>query len=451
MRGPALAWMTILLGFASAEAHAQDIDEVARADLNALTPGIVVALHHNGDLQFLEAYGVADTLGGMPLTPDALFPYPGLSEVVLAMTVEGLHVAGVLDQDAGLSTYLPGLSPGLGRVTLRQLLSNTAGLDDASRMEGESWEQTLDRLDDRSLVSEPGLAVSRSKHSFPLAARAVTTALGLSFPEMARQAVLEPLGLQESTFDLEEARSRGLIGGIAKSSDASGPVKNVEAAEVHDGLPVLFTTARDVVALLAAWNEGRLAGRAPQQLAAATSLAIDPARRFGAGVWVDDFRGLVRISRTGGALGFSTAFHLIPEMGATVLLWSRGEPSPRVARLVLDAVADAAGAPPALPSSRESDAPSVPNAPDPARWAGTYRNGDLIFVLQDSGGELVLFNGSQELPLRASGETRVVATLPDGRVALGFDLLRDDARRRYLYFNGLLYRHEADAPTARGG
>ena len=46
--------------------------------------------------------------------------------------------------------------------------------------------------------------------------------------------------------------------------------------------------------------------------------------------------------------------------------------------------------------------------------------------------------------MEAREGTRVVARLPDGRIAVRLDLIEDDAGRRFLYFGGLAYRHGAD-------
>jgi hypothetical protein len=116
-----------------------------------------------------------------------------------------------------------------------------------------------------------------------------------------------------------------------------------------------------------------------------------------------------------------------------------------VARFLTDVVVAAAGA--ASEESTPSETPTSIETIDlnASHWAGTYRNGHLIFVLRESGGQLVFFDGSSELALDALEGSRVAARLPDGRVAITFDLFDDEAGRRYMYFRGLLYRHEADA------
>lgn len=410
-----------------------------------LRRGVVVALHVDGDLQFFEAYGERSAAAGEPLTTDALFAYPAMSEVLLSLMVEALDAAEIVDADAPLSSYLPDLSPLIGRATLRQLISHTAGLDDAKRVEGETWERTLSRIDDRALVAEPGLFYSRSRHSFPLAGRALAAALRRPFDEVASNLILEPLGMTCSTFDIDEARARGLVSGLERNDDVTSPTRAVEAVDTLTGLPVLFTTASDVVTLLSAWNAGQLAGRLPHEIASAKNPAADTERAFGGGLWVDEYRGLTHASRQASQLGISTGFYLIPETASTIFIWWRGAWGSRTARFVLDAVADAAGAPPrrrAAPAQADLE-PARP-LPPADRWAGTYRNGDLIFVLRESDGVLVLFDGSRELDLEAREGARVVARLPDGRIAVRLDLIEDDVGRRFLYFDGLAYRHGAD-------
>lgn len=446
---PRSLWLVLL--FASSlcarvePATTQGLTEIVQRELGASRQGVVIALHVDGDLQFFEAYGERGSTPEELLTTDALFAYPAMSEVLLSLMVEALDSAEIVDGDAPLYTYLPDLSPLLGQATLRQLISHSGGLDDAQRVEGETWERTLDRIDDRALVAEPGLFYSRSRHSFPLAARALTAALRRPFDELAATLILEPLGMTSSTFDVDEARIWGLVAGLERNDDATSPTRSVEAVDTLTGLPVLFTTAGDVVTLLSAWNDGQLGGRLPHEIASAKNPALDTERAFGGGLWVDEYRGLTRAYRRSSQLGISTGFYLIPETTSTIFIWWRGTWGSGTARFVLDAVADAAGAPPRRRATLAQTDFEPPHPLPPAdRWAGTYRNGELIFVLRESHGVLVLFDGSRELDLEARDGARVVARLPDGRIAVRLDLLEDDAGRRFLYFGGLAYRHGAD-------
>lgn len=433
------------LGSGSAVAAAQSVDEIVALQLSDSRPGVVVAVHHDGVLQFMDAFGERSSDPSMPLTAEDVFAYPALSEVLLGATIEALYAADVVDVNIPISAYLREVSPRVGRITLEQLLTHTAGLDDAQHLEGESWEQTLDRIDDYALVSEPGLFFSRSRHSLPLAARVLSAMVGEPFIDIVTTYVLEPLGMESSTFDIREAQAAGLVTGVVKTDDLDSLTREVMAADTLNGLPVLFTTAQDVITFLSAWSSGRISGRRPDEVARTGSPVLNTARRYAGGVWVDEYRGLVRSSRLARQFGISTGFYLMPETGSTIFMWSRGSWSTRTARFLLEVVAETAGAPPrstaARPASTESDLP----LPDATRWAGTYRNGDLIFELrQASDGKLVLFDGSRELAMQAREGTRVVALLSDGRVAVRLNLVKDSSGRRFLYFGSLVYRHADD-------
>jgi len=438
-------FMASVMGVRFDPASAQGVAEIVQRELGGFSTDAVVALDVDGELQFLEAFGRRNPRPEEPLSTSDLFAYPAMSEILLSVMIEALHTAEIVDGDAPLSIYLPNLSPGIGRITLRQLISHTAGLDDARRIEGETWDRTLDRIDDRALVAEPGLFYSRSRHSFPLAGRVLTAALGRPFDDLATTLIFDPLGMTSSTFDIEEARARGLVTGIVRNDDVASPTRTVEAVDTLTGLPVLFTTASDVVTFLSSWTAGQLSGKPPQEMASTKNPATNADRAFGGGLWVDSFRGLTRAYRLGSQLGISTEFYLIPETGSTVFIWWRGSRGRRTARFVLGAVADAAGAPPLKPAPPTPvDSEAAYPLPSADRWAGTYRNGDLIFILRERGGGLVLFDGSRELELEARKGSRVVAKLPDGRIAVRFDLIEDGAGRRFLFFSGLAYRHAED-------
>ena len=89
-----------------------------------------MGLYHGGRIQFLEAWGNPDLEAVEPLSTDALFAFPAFTEVLVAAAARALSAARVLDVRTPLARYIPELPQGLGRVTLDQLLSHTAGLDD---------------------------------------------------------------------------------------------------------------------------------------------------------------------------------------------------------------------------------------------------------------------------------------------------------------------------------
>ena len=87
--------------------------------------------------------------------------------------------------------------------------------------------------------------------------------------QVVTRLILEPLGMDRTTFDIDDARRLGLAQGYARfregsaPPDRNAPVEMVEPVSEKNGIPVVFTTVRDVIGLLATMGEGRLAAEAP--------------------------------------------------------------------------------------------------------------------------------------------------------------------------------------------
>ncbi len=404
----------------------------------------------NQDL--VKAFGHRAGQGDSAISPTDVFAFPALTGVFVGVVVQALDAAHLVMEDAPISRYLPGLSPRLGRVTLRELLTNTAGLGDAARSKGESWKEALDRLDDDALVAEPGAIYSESRYSVPLAVRVIEHAVGKPFDQIARAAVLQPLGMDSSTFSLPQARSEGLVHGVERMREKVGRAKVVPAADTVGGLPVLFTTTGDVLRFLSAWMSGAIRGGGPVELPGA-DLPDRPGARYGGGVLVSEYRGLrlVSLPRASIGLGTSANFYVLPESRVAIFVWSVGEWPFGTASLTLQNVMDDLGAPAVKPVVEDS-ADSADSAHttaslrlDPEAWAGTYRNGNQIFVLRDSLSALVLFNGRRNLKLKVTPDSSatVVAHGKHRHVTLGFDLRTEGDGHRCVYYQNRAFGKES--------
>ncbi len=112
-----------------------DLDGVALDVLGASgAPGIVLGVALAGQTVFLEAYGSA-SVGGAPMPLDAPLWLASISKPLTAIAVLRLAAQGHLDLDADAATLLPEgalgppAHPDDGPVTVRHLLTHTAGLD----------------------------------------------------------------------------------------------------------------------------------------------------------------------------------------------------------------------------------------------------------------------------------------------------------------------------------
>ena len=426
------------------------LDEVAIADLTAWSTGLVAGVVVQGELDFLQAWGTPSQESTDSMSTTALLAFPGMSEIILAVTVRALGAAEMLDPDLPLERLVPDVTGRLGQVTLSQLLSHTAGLDNAVLPPETTWAEALDALDDDAFVAEPGEVFSVSRYSYPLAARVLERLVGMPFTEIADQAVLTPLAMSRSTFDLETARERGLVPGYRY--DAAGPVE-VDPTETTGGLPVLFTSTPDVLQLLSAWMAGGIRGSSPLGTAPADVPRMDPTRHFGDGI-TEDVEALVpQASQARDGLGFGTSIQLYPEHETGLFVWANG-PVPRgtsvwIHRLVAEAVGDVemSMASQGIPVRRSVDPNILPDGLDDlAEWQGVYRNGSSLIGLRFTDGQLSFFDGQRDLPLQGVGPATFAYRGAEGR-GDSLQLLRLGERRALLFGNVAYAWESAELPS----
>ncbi len=93
------------------------------------TPGVAVAMLHDGEEQ-AAGFGVTSVENPLDVTPDTLFQIGSITKTFTGTAVMRLVEQGLLDLDAPVRTYLPGLELGdadvAARATMRHLLTHTA-------------------------------------------------------------------------------------------------------------------------------------------------------------------------------------------------------------------------------------------------------------------------------------------------------------------------------------
>ncbi len=419
------------------------------ADLTGVPTGVVAGVVTQGELDFLQAWGTISAESTTAVEVQTAMAFPALSEILLAMTVRAFGAAGALDPAAPLSIILPERTGRLGRVTLNQLLSHTSGLDNAALPPGQSWDDALAGLDDGAFVAEPGEIFSLSRYSFPLAAHVLERVVGMPFSDIVTAAVLTPLGMAGSTFDVAEATSRGLA--VGYDVGPSGPTP-VSPAPFVDGMPVLYTTAPDVLQLLSAWMTEGIRGSSPIGSAPADVPRLDVTRHFGDGV-MQDVAALVPqawVNRVGA--GFGTAIHIYPEQETALFIWSNGDVARGTLNWIRQLVAEAVGdvettmASQGVRVTRTLDSELQPDGLDDLdEWAGLYRNGSSLVGLRLIDGQLYYYDGQRDVPLLGIGPATFAA-----RNGPSLELLRLGDRRMLLYGN-LAYAWESAEIPPPGG
>jgi CubicO group peptidase (beta-lactamase class C family) len=182
------------------------------------TPGVSVAVIDDFEVAWSRGFGKLAANANEAVVPTTLFQAGSISKPVFALAVMRLLEAGRLDLDVDVDRYLtswrvPANDGWAPRITLRQLLSHTAGTTVhgfpgypaqglrpmvPQILDGEPPANTEPVVVDLL----PGTQFRYSGGGTTIAQQIVVDVMKRSFADLMRELVLDPLGMADSTFEL---------------------------------------------------------------------------------------------------------------------------------------------------------------------------------------------------------------------------------------------------------
>src|SRR5437763_12030739 len=170
-------------------------------------PGAEIAVVRDGQIVLNKAYGkAAETI---PLaTPDLPFQIASISKQFTAMGILLLADEGKLSLDDHVDKWVPGVSGG-DRITIRELLSHTSGLQDywpqdymfPTMTHPTSPQGIVDRWATKPLDFEPGTRWQYSNTGFVVAGMILERAAGQPWIQFLQQRIFGPLGMHPINQD----------------------------------------------------------------------------------------------------------------------------------------------------------------------------------------------------------------------------------------------------------
>jgi CubicO group peptidase (beta-lactamase class C family) len=322
------------------------VESVVQREMERVgVPGVAVGTLHDGRVE-TGAWGVANLATGEPLRPDAAFRIASITKPFTATLTLALH----LDLDDAALTGED--------FTLRHLLSHSSGLD--CELPALERHRSFDELD-FSVVrrwATPGELWAYSNAGYWLAGAIVERVAGTSFEEAMRTHVLEPLGLERTTFDVEDA----VLGPVAVGHAGGEVVRSCyRFPRVRRPSGGLISTVEDLLTFAGAQFEGRYAAlREP--------VVEGIGCHWGLG-WALH-RGLA--FHPGGYGGFATLLLLAHDQRFAVAVLTNDLRGKEVTRPVADAALEAV-----LGIQRPRPKPIEVPAEELAKLAGVYRQEEL--------------------------------------------------------------------------
>ncbi len=311
---------------------AEDVDAWLQA-YRGHVPGASVLVVEHGSPRVRVACGCADLERGEPTTPATNYRLASLTKQFTAAAIALLVEDGRLGFDDRVRDWLPSLPGSIAPVTLRQLLTHTAGLIDYEDLIAPGATEALRDADVLALLERedrsyfpPGTAYRYSNGGYALLALTVERAAGTRFAAFLRRRLFEPLGMHrtvafEAGISTVPHRAYGYsaVGGAWVRTD-----QNATSSVLGDG--GIYSSIDDLAKWDAALYDDRLLGAGTRRsLFTPTTPTDDPAVRYAMG-W--------RVSgetwwHSGESIGFRNVIVRHPRRRLTVIvLTNRNDPEP---------------------------------------------------------------------------------------------------------------------------
>jgi CubicO group peptidase (beta-lactamase class C family) len=168
-------------------------------------PSLTIAVAHNGEVVWEEAFGLADRENEIRATSNTMYRLGSISKPITATAVMRLVEAGLVDLDTPVEEYLGGLTLHYyagtpEEVTVRRVLQHRAGLPPHNQLffldeepERRPFHETVRRYG--NVMFQPGWSYNYSNLGYQLLARVVEQVSGVDFPRYVRDSVFSPLAM----------------------------------------------------------------------------------------------------------------------------------------------------------------------------------------------------------------------------------------------------------------
>lgn len=190
----------------------EKLEQNIKAQMKAnQVPGLAHLIMHNHEVIYAGGFGVTSVEdGGTPVTTQTLFRIGSTTKPLVGTAIMRLVESGKLDLDSPIKNYISWFSlseEGAAEcVTLRMLMSHTAGLPNDSQAFGECYAGALEayvreKVSRYRLIAPPGKLFSYSNPSLVVVGYCAEVVSGKPFTELMQELVFEPLKMQRTTFE----------------------------------------------------------------------------------------------------------------------------------------------------------------------------------------------------------------------------------------------------------
>jgi len=313
-------------------------------------PGLSLLVVRDGKILRAEGFGLANVELQVPVKPETVFQSGSVGKQFTATAVMMLVEEGKIGLDDSLTKYFPDAPSTWKEVTVRELLSHTAGLGDYPKnfdfRKDWSEDEEIKLIESIPLAYSSGTKWEYSNFGYVTLGILIHRVTGQFYGDFLQQRIFQPLGMSTtriiSEADIVPHRAAGyrLVKGELKNQEWVAPVVNTTA----DGS--LYFSILDLVKWDAALYTEKLLKRS------SLDLMWTPAKlkngqpnqgNYGFGWMIDQIKGHRCIHHDGSWQGFETAIDRYVDDRLTVVVLANlsdskpGEITQHVAEMYLEA------------------------------------------------------------------------------------------------------------------
>jgi CubicO group peptidase (beta-lactamase class C family) len=327
-------------------------------------PGMAIAVVTDNDVILSEEFGWANVEEKIPVTDTTIFPIGSSTKPFTSTLIARLVTDGIMNWDDPVTQYLPYFVLKIksdnpdDQVTIRDLLSHRTGFFHMDMIQNVvNWEQdpNWDINKDPTRYSREALLKAateyepkdtfRTKHNYSnismmAAALASGQAANTNWDQLMTDKIFRPLKMKSTTTSINQIKDlQDVALGYLKSKEGNKPAElvNMDIVSPAGGINSNIIDMTQWLRFLL--SEGTLKGRQliesdeiqemwTTQIEGAEVGGLNPAgTNYGLGWFIGEWNGYKIVEHKGNALGYSTNFALIPEIGIGYVMLSNVLPN----------------------------------------------------------------------------------------------------------------------------
>lgn len=300
------------------------VDALARDAVASGVPGLSVVILKGSSVWYAKGFGLADRERDIPATPLTPYQIGSITKQMTAAAIMRLEEQGRLRVEDSVRDYVPELDTRGRTITLHHLLTHTSGIANYTDLLTDAYvpmseDEVIALINSRPLDFEPGTSWSYSNGGYYVLGLVIERVSGMTYPELLRRQLFEPLGLKETTYCGYDPL-RAPPSGYYRDAGVTVPVAAIDMSLVFAAGGVC-STAVDLVR----WSRALVSGRVVSP--ASYETMITPVRlsngttvEYGYGLVPAEYLGRKLVFHDGAVPGFTTSAMYFPEDDLTIVV-----------------------------------------------------------------------------------------------------------------------------------